>query len=79
MAMIYNKNNNSDYNWRKIMHMDKLTHLFQRVLADAQSLQAFLYTANFYYSPEDKRYIENYLSFDANSVQLIKDKNNEYK
>lgn len=47
------------------------------VLINAETLKAFLYTANFN-SPENKSYIETYLSFDANSVQLIQDKNNKY-
>ena len=47
------------------------------VLINAQTLKAFLYTANFN-SPENKSYIETYLSFDANSVQLIQDENNKY-
>ena len=47
------------------------------VLINAQTLKAFLYTANFN-SLENKSYIETYLSFDANSVKLIQDKNNKY-
>ena len=44
------------------------------VLINAQTLKAFLYTANFN-SLENKSYIETYLSFDVNTVQLIQDKN----
>lgn len=47
------------------------------VFLNAQTLKAFLYTANFN-SPENKSYIETYLAFDANSVKLIQDKNNRY-
>jgi hypothetical protein len=47
------------------------------VLINAQTLKAFLYTTNFN-SPDNKSYIETYLSFDANSVQLIQDENNKY-
>jgi len=47
------------------------------VLINAQTLKAFLYTANFN-SPENESYIETYLSFDVNSVQLIQDKNEKY-
>ena len=46
-------------------------------ISEAQTLKAFLYTANFN-SPENKSYIETYLSFDANSVKLIQDENNKY-
>ena len=47
------------------------------VLINAQTLKAFLYTANFN-SLENKSYIETYLSFDVNTVQLIQDKNDKY-
>ena len=46
-------------------------------ISEAQTLKAFLYTTNFN-SPENKSYIETYLSFDANSVKLIQDENNKY-
>ena len=46
-------------------------------ISEAQTLKAFLYTANFN-SPENKSYIETYLSFDANSVKLIQDENSKY-
>ena len=46
-------------------------------LLDAQSLKGFLYTANFN-TPENKSYIECYLSFDANSIKLIEGNNNKY-
>ena len=45
--------------------------------SNAQSLKGFLYTANFN-TPNNKPYIETYLSFDANSVQLVQDKNAKY-
>jgi len=47
------------------------------VLINAQTLKAFLYTANFN-SLENQSYIETYLSFDVNTVQLIQDKNDKY-
>ena len=47
------------------------------VFINAQTLKAFLYTANFN-SPDNNSYIETYLSFDANSVQLIQDEKNKY-
>tara|TARA_B100001245_G_scaffold106875_1_gene77977 strand:+ start:270 stop:485 length:216 start_codon:yes stop_codon:yes gene_type:complete len=37
-------------------------------ISEAQTLKAFLYTANFN-SPENKTYIETYLSFDASLEQ----------
>ena len=46
-------------------------------ISEAQNLKAFLYTANFN-SPENEPYIETYICFDANSVQLIKDENKKY-
>ena len=46
-------------------------------ISEAQTLKAFLYTANFN-SPENKSYIETYLSFDVNSVHLIEDENNKF-
>ena len=46
-------------------------------ISEAQNLKAFLYTANFN-CPENEPYIETYICFDANSVQLIKDENKKY-
>jgi len=46
-------------------------------ISEAQTLKAFLYTANFN-SPDNKSYIETYLSFDVNSVHLIEDENKKY-
>lgn len=46
-------------------------------ISEAQTLKAFLYTANFN-SPDNKSYIETYLSFDVNSVHLIEDQNKKY-
>ena len=46
-------------------------------ISEAQNLKAFLYTANFN-CPENEPYIETYICFDPNSVQLIKDENKKY-
>ena len=46
-------------------------------ISEAQNLKAFLYTASFN-CPENEPYIETYICFDANSVQLIKDENKKY-
>ncbi|MEE2699917.1 MAG: GWxTD domain-containing protein [Bacteroidota bacterium] len=46
-------------------------------LLNAQSLKAFLYTAN-YNTPDNNPFIECYFSFEANSMTLIEDENKKY-
>lgn len=50
---------------------------FFSTLLNAQTLKAFLYTANFN-TPNNKSYVECYFSFDVNSIKLIKGHNNKY-
>ena len=46
-------------------------------LLNAQTLKAFLYTANFN-TPNNNSYVECYFSFDANSIKLIEGSNKKY-
>ncbi len=47
------------------------------LFSKAQNLKAFFYSANFN-TPNNQPYIETYLSFDANSVNLIEAENKKY-